>query len=131
LAGRLRVIGRQPKGRPHNHVEPRQDDDADTLDGLGRSGAPMMRAISRRIRTLEDRLAPGEPPKFLFSFSVLYEGFLDIERCRRTLGECGFLPRSPGMHIVNLWGLPESLSGDEIDAWLREHGASTCNRNGL
>ena len=90
-----------------------------------------MRAIGRRLLKLEQRLSPGEPPQLIFSFSVLYEGFLDIERCRRTLDECGFLPKSPGIHIVNLWDLPEGLSGEEIDAWLREHGASTCNRNGL
>jgi hypothetical protein len=90
-----------------------------------------MRTIGKRLLRLEQRLAPGEPPQLLFFCSSMYEGFLDIQRCRRVLGECGFLPTTPGMHIVNLWDLPEGLNGEEVDRWLREHGAETCNRNGL
>jgi hypothetical protein len=88
-----------------------------------------MKAIGKRILKLEERLAPGEPPKFLFFCSSLYEGFIDTSRCRKVLDERGFLPKIPGMHIVNLWDLPDGLRGEEIDTWLREYGAS--NRNGL
>ena len=88
-----------------------------------------MKATGKRLLKLEERLSPGEPPHLIFFCSSMYEGFLDTKRCRTILGECGFLPTTPGVHIVDLLDLPDGLNEEEIDRWLRVHGADTCNRS--
>ena len=47
------------------------------------------------------------------------------------MDECGFLTTTPGMHIVDLLEMPDGLKEEEIDRWLREHGAETCGGRGL
>ena len=90
-----------------------------------------MKAIGKRLLKLEERLKPGEPPHLIFFCSSMYEGLIDTRRCRRILGECGFLPTTSGMHFVDLLELPDGLKEKEIDRWLREHGAGTCGGRGL
>jgi len=84
-----------------------------------------MKTISRRIRALEDRVSPREPQLIVYCRATR-EGFLDTEKCITVLRECGFLPTGPGLGIVNLLDVPNDLNDEELDMYLREHGAEAC-----
>src|ERR1700690_4484354 len=84
-----------------------------------------MKTIDRRIRTLEDRFSLGEPPRLVIVCKSGSECFLDTDRCIQILGECGFLPTTPGIALVNLLGVPDGLNPKELEQFLWEHGAET------
>ena len=47
---------------------------------------------------------------------------LDQDRCIEILRECGFLPTGP-VGVVNLGQIPDGLSAEELERFLREDGA--------
>ena len=53
------------------------------------------------------------------------EGFLDTARCLQILGECGHLPTGRDFGIVHLIDVPDDLNEEELETFLREHGAET------
>jgi hypothetical protein len=56
-----------------------------------------MKTIDRRIRTLEDRVWPGngKPPLLLVVSMAGWGLALDQDRCIQIFRECGFLPTGP------------------------------------
>ena len=90
-----------------------------------------MKSTNRRIRTLEDRITPGKPPQLVVVCKAGSEEFLDTNRCIEILRECGYLPTTP-VGVVNLLDVPDGLNAEELEKFLREHGAQTRdfrNRN--
>ena len=85
-----------------------------------------MRTVSRRIEKLEDRLRPGngKPPLLLIVTAAEKMLALDQDRCVQILGECGFLPTAP-IGLVNLAEIPAGLDAEELERYLRKHGAET------
>ena len=53
----------------------------------------------------------------------------DVDRCIEILGECGFLPTGR-LALVNFLFVPGELDGQELEAFLREHGRD-LNRFGI
>lgn len=43
----------------------------------------------------------------------------------QILGECGFPPKGP-VGVVNLGDIPNGLNAEQLERFLREHGAETC-----
>jgi hypothetical protein len=54
---------------------------------------------------------------------------LDSDRCIDILGECGFLPTGP-VGLVDLCQIPDCLNAEELERFLREHGAETRELRG-
>ena len=84
-----------------------------------------MRTINRRIGKLTDRLLPGDasPLRTWVLTNLGCELALDLDRCTEILDECGFLPAGR-FGVVNLCGIPEGLSADELERFLREKSAA-------
>jgi hypothetical protein len=83
-----------------------------------------MKAIGKRLRRLEDQFAPaaGKPRSLLVVCNAGWGLALDRDRCIQILGEGGFLP-SHGFSVVYLCDIPDGLNADELEQYLREHGA--------
>jgi hypothetical protein len=90
-----------------------------------------MRTVVRRIAKLEDRFWPGngKPPLLLVVTAAGRELALDQDRCIQILRECGFLPTGP-VGLVNLGEIPDGLDAEELERYLREHGAETRGFHG-
>ena len=86
-----------------------------------------MKTINRRIRKLEDRFWPadGKPPLLFVVCKAGWGLAQDQDKCLQILGECGFLPTGPGFGIVNLLDVPDCLNAQDLERFLREHGAQT------
>jgi hypothetical protein len=87
----------------------------------------MKAAVARRIRQLEDRFGSAGGPSFLVVTSCVTLR-LDPDTCVRILRECGFVPPdgTGGIVVVHLNKIPDGLNQDEIEKYLREHGAELC-----
>jgi hypothetical protein len=87
-----------------------------------------MRTVTRRIDKLEDRLGIGTgKPGLLIVASAAGDGrALDVDACMNILQECGFVPTGPGINMVDLLHLPNGLNAEELEKFLREHGAEIC-----
>jgi hypothetical protein len=87
-----------------------------------------MRTAIRRIDKLENRLgiAAGKPELFFVASAAGRRQALDVDTCVEILRECGFLPRGPGIGLVNLLNLPEDLNAGELERFLRVHGPEIC-----
>jgi hypothetical protein len=55
---------------------------------------------------------------------------MDVDRCVEILAESGFLRNGPGISTVDLLDIPHGLSAQELERYLREHGAEICNSSG-
>ena len=90
-----------------------------------------MRTVNRRIGKLEDTFRPanGKPLLLLVVTAAEKRLALDQDRCVQILRECGFLPTGP-IGIVNLAAIPHNLDAEELETFLREHGAETRGLNG-
>jgi hypothetical protein len=84
----------------------------------------MIKAVARRIRRLEDRFGSASGPSGLVVVSCVTLA-LDSDRCVEILRECGFVG-TRGIVIVDLCKVPKGLNKDEIETYLREHGAEVC-----
>lgn len=86
-----------------------------------------MTTMDRRIRKLEDRVWPGngKPPLLIVVSEAGRALALDEDRCVQILGECGFLPAGL-VGAVHLGNIPKGLNAEELERFLREHGAATC-----
>ena len=85
-----------------------------------------MRTVTRRIAKLEDHFgtATGKPLVLLVVCKAGWGLALDRERCIEILRECGFLPTSGAVGLVNLGQIPDGLNAQELERYLREHGAA-------
>jgi hypothetical protein len=85
-----------------------------------------MKTVTRRIAKLEDQFgtAQGKPQYLIVVSRAVRELALDEDRCIQILRESGFLPTGP-FGLVNLWQIPEGLNAEELERYLREHGAET------
>ena len=90
-----------------------------------------MRTVTRRIGKLEDTFRPGngKPQLLLVVTAAGKELALDQDRCIQILRECGFLPTGP-VGLVNLGEIPNGLNAEELETYLREHGAETSGFRG-
>jgi hypothetical protein len=52
---------------------------------------------------------------------------MDVDRCVEVLVECGFLCTGPGISMLNFLDVPHDLSAQELERYLRKHGAEICN----
>jgi len=88
----------------------------------------MTRTVTRRIDKLENHLgiAAGKPKLLLIASAAGRRQALDVDTCIDILRECGFLPKGPGIGLVNLLHLPEDLNAEELERFLREHGPEIC-----
>ncbi len=85
----------------------------------------MRAAVARRIRQLEDRFGVSGGTSFLVVIrSVILA--LDKDTCIEILRECGFVA-TRGIVIVDLHKIPNGLNKDEIERYLRDHGADLCS----
>ena len=89
-----------------------------------------MRTVTRRIGKLENTFRPGNGGPLLLVVVTAAEkgGALDQDRCVQILRECGLLPTGP-VGVVNLAAIPHDLDAEELERFLREHGAETCGLN--
>ena len=85
----------------------------------------LARRISKRIAKLEDQFgtAQGKPPHLLVFAVAASDLAVDEDRCIEILRECGHLPTSPGLGTVNLYEIADGLNAQELERFLREHGA--------
>jgi hypothetical protein len=86
-----------------------------------------LKTIDRRIAKLEDRVWPGNgnPPLLRVLCQAGWGLALDQDSCLQILDESGFLPTDPGFAFVNLLDVPDGLNAEELERFLREHGAET------
>ena len=91
-----------------------------------------MKTVARRIAKLEDQFgtAERESPVLLVMSCVWRELALAQDRCIEILRECRHLPTGPGFGIVNLCEIPDGLNAQELERYLREHGAEICGSRG-
>ena len=83
-----------------------------------------MKTIDNRVRKLENRFL-DEKPQLLWVACLAGWGLaLDQDRCVEILGECGFLPTGP-VGVVSLCQIPDGLSAEGLERYLRENGAET------
>ena len=87
-----------------------------------------MRAVTKRIATLEDRWWVGDAQQRSLLFVVARAGWglaLDMDTCVAILRESGFVPAGP-IGLVNLCGIPDGLNAEELEAYLRKEAANIC-----
>jgi hypothetical protein len=86
----------------------------------------MTRILARRLKELETRIVPPrEPPRLWIACNPGWGLALGEDRCLQILGECGFLPTGVRFGAVNLLCVPGGLDAEELEGFLREHGALT------
>jgi hypothetical protein len=56
---------------------------------------------------------------------------LSVDTCVKILRESGFVPTDPGINMVDLLHLPEGLSAEELERFLRTHGEVTQSFGGI
>jgi len=80
--------------------------------------------IARCLRRLEDEFGPedGKPRLVLVVCPAGWGLALDQDTCLQILDECGFLASGP-VGVVNFGKIPVGLNADELEQYLREHGA--------
>jgi hypothetical protein len=83
-----------------------------------------MRTITGRIDKLEYRLGVGNGRRMPLIIASLAAGGLNKDRCLQILEECGFLHRHT--YLVNLWAIPQGLTEEERERFLRKRGAEIC-----
>jgi hypothetical protein len=86
-----------------------------------------MRAVTRRIRRLEDQFGSVNGTDLLVVTSRVGLA-LDADACVQILRECGFVPTF-GIGIVRLTEIPDGLNVGETERYLREHGAELCRQS--
>jgi hypothetical protein len=103
-----------------------------------------MRAITRRLRRLEDRSVPlamlnagavtrHKPLSQDRSIQVYNRAdrklALDEETCVRILRQHGFVPQTEPGEIawVQLSSIPEGLNAQELEEYLKKHGQQICH----
>ena len=86
-----------------------------------------MKAISSRIRRLQDRLCPdhGQEQRFWVTILPGQKFALDRDRCIEILREGGFLPRTRFV-VLHFCGIPGGLNAKELEQYLRTNGAQIC-----
>ena len=89
-----------------------------------------MKSIHRRIGKLENRFCPTDLDWLLVMSAVAGDLALSNDRCIEILRECEHLPTGPGFGTVRLWEIPDGLNAQELEKYLREHGAVICGSRG-
>lgn len=86
-----------------------------------------MKTIHRRLRRVESQFGLVKPRQVIrLVLSKAGWGLvLDRDRCLEILGECGFLSNEP-IQVVKLIDIPEGFDAEELEKYLREHGADLC-----
>ena len=90
----------------------------------------MKNTLTRRLNRLEEQMTPAASTLVV----VRQAGWglaLEEDRCIQILGECGYLPTTP-VGVVSLLDVPDGLNAEELERFLRKHGAQTRdfrNRN--
>jgi hypothetical protein len=86
-----------------------------------------MKAISKRLLKLEDRLGvgPGTEQRLWVVTIVGRELALENDACVGILRQCGFLPTCR-FGVVDLAKIPDGLNAKETERFLRENGREIC-----
>ena len=92
-----------------------------------------MRTATGRIDKLEHQfgIAKGKPGILLVVSAAAWRQPLRVDTCVTILRECGFVPTGAGIDMVDLIHLPEDLSAEELERFLREHGEVTQTFGGI
>jgi hypothetical protein len=92
-----------------------------------------MKTVTGRIDKLEHRfgIAKGKPGILLVVSAAAWRHPLNVDTCMKILRESGFVPTDPGINMVDLLHLPEGLSAEELEKYLREHGEVTQTFGGI
>lgn len=72
----------------------------------------------------------GKPQLLLVVTAAASELALDQDTCIQILRECGYLPTGP-IGLVNLCEIPDDLNAEDLEKYLREHGAETHGFRGV
>ena len=90
-----------------------------------------MKAISKRLCKFENRFGLGpEAEQLLLVVTAAGRALaLDHDRCIQILRECEVLPTGP-VGLVDLGQIPDGLNAEELERFLREHGAETRGLRG-
>ena len=85
-----------------------------------------MTTMTRRLCKLEDQFGTGrrKPRLLLVACKAGWGLALAADRCIEILDECGSLPTG-ALGLVNLLGIPEGLSAEQTEGFLRENGPTT------
>jgi hypothetical protein len=90
-----------------------------------------MTNLQRRIERLERPAGAGTQVGLRLILMDAGATFaMDVDRCVEILAESGFLRNGPGISTVDLLDIPHGLSTQELERYLREHGAEICNPSG-
>jgi hypothetical protein len=90
-----------------------------------------MTNLQRRIERLERPAGTGAQAGLRLIVMQAGATFaMDVDRCVEVLVECGFLCAVPGISMLNLLDVPHGLSAQELERYLREHGAEISNLKG-
>jgi hypothetical protein len=88
-------------------------------------GSERSRAAARVV--LEAREAESQAEQLLLVvLSAALKLALSPDACLEILRECHYLPAGP-CGVVDLGHIPDGLSAEELEQYLREHGASLCS----
>ena len=88
-----------------------------------------MNTIDRRLHRLEDQFGYVNGKRQTLRVVLSQAGLvlaLDQATCLQILRECGFLPTGP-VGLVKLSNIPDDLNAEELERFLREHGAELCS----
>jgi hypothetical protein len=83
-----------------------------------------MRTVTGRIDRLEQRLGVGKGRRMPPIIASCAFGRLNEDRCLQILEECGFLHAQTD--LVNLWAIPQGLTEEEVERFLRKRGVELC-----
>jgi hypothetical protein len=67
-------------------------------------------------------ITPAHRPQTISEVLRMLGPALDMATCAQILRECGSLPMCP-VSLVDFYGIPEDLSAEELETFLREEGA--------
>jgi hypothetical protein len=87
----------------------------------------MISAVARRIDKLEHRFGIAKQPCIVVvATRAGCQLALDDDACVEILRESGFLSDDPLFASVNLLRIPDGLSAEEMERFLRLNGAEIC-----
>jgi hypothetical protein len=91
-----------------------------------------MKTVIRRISQLEDQLGSvdGKQCAVLVVCNLGQDLALDRDTCVQILRERGFLSTGP-IGVVNICHIPNGLTAEGTERFLRENGAEICGRDSL
>jgi hypothetical protein len=91
-----------------------------------RLGSKLSRAAARAMLEKRETACDADPCLTVVVTNVAAKLTLEEDAIMQILRDCGYLKRNSYFKVVHLCRIPNGLSAEELEQFLRERGAELC-----